>query len=1395
MNIRWQCNFVDAHGKQNRVYIKDRDFTGDITFVKGGPSPIKITLSGDTNNIYSPILKTRANIVLVSEAKQQYMDLATGDGRKFFVEWVRETTPGIFHTKWAGWVAADLYREQYVDAKNYLVSIIAHDGLGDLESIPFNPMDFDISKWTDYITLLLAKTGLNLPFNSDINIVSEESGEIPFNHFAEISALGLGDTDCFEVLKKLLVSCGATLRQTDGKWDAFIPNDKANNTGAKVTYLGSRQELTPIPAAKKITLKSNYRYVNWGLEGREAWVRYDSGTALGEVLSGWRFAGRSNLINNLDVTSEGVEVPVGIGQIININNIPNFLSVVAGTQNFVFGLEIDFRFVQKATISVTGPGYNLTTDGWKVRNESDPLVRLELIPSDPKGSTESFKITSQPIPFTGNIDVYISLWGYGPSEIPEGYEAGRAIIKNINITTLDNLSDPKTGIEGEIIVNDNEKQIYSIDETILGSIEKTENYPIRYAGYVYDCNNECLAQKFRLKDTNTGYYSLQELLLTMYAKTYKNGPMRLICDFYDGPVGFNCFSDLILDDNRKYMMLQGTLDCRSREWSGCTFAEITPGISEGINITQSLRNDGSKNNRSTGTNNEYRVYSLGAGVGKRVRDLNAATELHLNTTVVEVDDPTFGSSMKASLQQITDVVSSNCWTKTEVPRLNKIRIDEDGNLLVPGNVIAYADMGASYGSIIDNLPVASNTSKGIAQFSDTFFSVNNGVVTVKPGAVVAAETDPTVPTHVKAITAGYISNWNDAYSKVDTIKWKGFDSADSRYGLEVVKTGNTFAGLSSGYICTKDGSSYFKLRAGYADDAGTLGGHSELEFTRAGAKSSDIVDFNSLTDRSFIGSIAATTNTPYGAAWYTVYNNRHRNGSADGNNYGSQIAMGMTAFTDKMWFRTQNSGVWSSWNNIYHSGNSNKSTVDWTAKDLYTDGFIRVKPSYQIYWGDDSGKNFFFNNGAAFLFRPTTTYRFTIDDTGTKTTGSGVFGTGLTCTVGGNDIIFNRDSYSYLKNNGGVGAKLGFSINDNIRFLVRESGAQTIGTHEATNFITTTANTDYNLITRNSGSAALYVQNTETNIASFQYGTSSVNAGTPALEVGDWGIKAFYTGTTRFQTTSTGTKTTGTHTATTGVYIGDTSTSLTKSSCNSLMISTPTGYAQIGSQNSGWFHFITDRPSYYFDKGIHSVGGFTVYGTNTKLENNLITLSCGRYGVSGNRHFFWNGGADVYLAYGDRGTGGRALVHDLNNILVINYGGDFSGGVRIGSNTTVTGTLTATGNVTAYSDMRLKTKIKPFTNILSRIDGLESFYYTRKDLPGNDLHIGTSAQSIQSLWPEFVNIGDDARHTLSLDYGKLGACLAIQGLKETKQWMDSRDKRILALERQVANLKQRLNAA
>ena len=70
------------------------------------------------------------------------------------------------------------------------------------------------------------------------------------------------------------------------------------------------------------------------------------------------------------------------------------------------------------------------------------------------------------------------------------------------------------------------------------------------------------------------------------------------------------------------------------------------------------------------------------------------------------------------------------------------------------------------------------------------------------------------------------------------------------------------------------------------------------------------------------------------------------------------------------------------------------------------------------------------------------------------------------------------------------------------------------------------------------------------------------------------------------------------------------------------------------------------------------------------------------------------------------------------------------------------GTFTATGNVTAFSDIRLKNVLAEISSPLDMLEGIETFYYTWNNtaskfgLTSEDRRIGVSAQSVKRAAPE-----------------------------------------------------------
>lgn len=113
-----------------------------------------------------------------------------------------------------------------------------------------------------------------------------------------------------------------------------------------------------------------------------------------------------------------------------------------------------------------------------------------------------------------------------------------------------------------------------------------------------------------------------------------------------------------------------------------------------------------------------------------------------------------------------------------------------------------------------------------------------------------------------------------------------------------------------------------------------------------------------------------------------------------------------------------------------------------------------------------------------------------------------------------------------------------------------------------------------------------------------------------------------------------------------------------------------------------------------------------------------------------------NIGSDIsFASYNDAGNW-------LANALVIS---------RATSLVTLGGGLAATGNITAFSDRRLKKDIKPIRAALNKLLAAQGVLYTRTDT--GDKGIGLIAQDVQVPFPEAVIEGKDGM--LSIAYGNL----------------------------------------
>ena len=189
----------------------------------------------------------------------------------------------------------------------------------------------------------------------------------------------------------------------------------------------------------------------------------------------------------------------------------------------------------------------------------------------------------------------------------------------------------------------------------------------------------------------------------------------------------------------------------------------------------------------------------------------------------------------------------------------------------------------------------------------------------------------------------------------------------------------------------------------------------------------------------------------------------------------------------------------------------------------------------------------------------------------------------------------------------------------------------------------------------------------------------------------------------------------------------------------------------------------------------------TVDGTGSGLDADLLDgHSSGSYlrsdaadTASSDITFSGGAGAVTIAANSDiRATTGTWTGETNNNTGKFQYHGNswyFQGHnnwiFRNGSGTDVlttdnSGNLTATGNVTAYSDIRLKKDIEVIPNALDKVLNMRGVNYT--DIELGDRRTGVIAQEVQAVMPEAVR---EREEYLAVAYGNLVGVL-IESIKE-----------------------------
>ncbi|WP_302821685.1 tail fiber domain-containing protein, partial [Fusobacterium ulcerans] len=109
----------------------------------------------------------------------------------------------------------------------------------------------------------------------------------------------------------------------------------------------------------------------------------------------------------------------------------------------------------------------------------------------------------------------------------------------------------------------------------------------------------------------------------------------------------------------------------------------------------------------------------------------------------------------------------------------------------------------------------------------------------------------------------------------------------------------------------------------------------------------------------------------------------------------------------------------------------------------------------------------------------------------------------------------------------------------------------------------------------------------------------------------------------------------------------------------------------------------------------------------------------------------------------------------------------------ITGNLTVTGVFVCNNDVTAFSDIRLKTNITQLTNALGKLDMINGYNFEYKDRAG-EKQVGVIAQEVQTVLPEAVKLTErvfNGEKMLAVNEIKI-VPLLIEAIKELKGEVD-----------------------
>ena len=331
---------------------------------------------------------------------------------------------------------------------------------------------------------------------------------------------------------------------------------------------------------------------------------------------------------------------------------------------------------------------------------------------------------------------------------------------------------------------------------------------------------------------------------------------------------------------------------------------------------------------------------------------------------------------------------------------------------------------------------------------------------------------------------------------------------------------------------------------------------------------------------------------------------------------------------------------------------------------------------------------------------------------------------------------------------------------------------------------------------------------------------------------GNTGVELFYNGSKKFETTNIGATITGTVSATTfsgsGASLTDIPTSSltgdipTSSLTGTIPTSSLTGTINADTSTEA---YVTESDGDTVNRGLvfcdaannasgnkdlkydrnltYNANSNTLYANKVQgTEVNISTISLGGSTGTNGQYIKSTGSGATWSAVDASTLGGDAktsfMYRNANTDLTMNnqslHFGAFNtnskirwsgtttlwdliaGDLKIRNNTTdrftfarTTGNFTASGDVTAFSDITLKKNIELIPNALDKVLSLRGITYNRIDIENEPKQSGVIAQEVEKVLPEVVHTDEEG--IKSVAYGNMVGLL-IEAIKEQQQQID-----------------------